>query len=106
MTSRHAVHDGRRIGRREHAHGQTVEEQDRGELHVHEVRRQNQQTDERCGGQQHPARGERAGAVAVREAPGHGAGDEKAERERQHEDAGPQGRVFVVVAVQRQPDAL
>jgi hypothetical protein len=56
--------------------------------------------------QHHPAGGEGPDAVTVGEPPGHRPGHQKAGREREHVDAGPQRCPVEAVAVQGQPDAL
>ncbi len=43
VAGRHAVHDGGRVGRREHAEGEAVQEDHAGERQVGEVRRQDHQ---------------------------------------------------------------
>ncbi len=71
-----------------------------------EVDRQQRQQEEAQRGAEHPARREPARAEAVGQVSGGRAGDQHAERQRQHVDARPQRRVGEVVAVLGQPDAL
>ena len=68
--------------------------------------RQQHQADEAAAEHDHAGGGHAPGAEAVGEDPGHRPRDEEAGGEGQQEDAGPQRRLAVVVAVQGQPDPL
>ena len=83
-----------------------VQEQDARRTSRRRSHRQQDQQQEAERGEQHPAGRERPRAEAVREAARRRAGDQEADDQRQHVDAGPQRRLREVVAVLRQPDPL
>ena len=106
LGRRDAAHDRGGVGCGEHAHADAVDEEEQRERPVGEVDGQQQQPDEARAEHEHPGGGEPARAEAVGQVAGDRARDQEGDRERQQVDARPQRRLDVVVAVQRQPDAL
>ena len=103
---RQAVHDPGLVRRGEEPHPEADHQQQQAEPDVVEVHRQELEQEEGERRNQHAAGRERTCAEVVGEVSRRRPGDQEADGQRQHVDAGPERRLREAVAVQRQPDAL